>query len=68
MNDQPREAPVRTVLRRTEADHDDEVYDRSADVQILRLCRKLEADPSIRELIKTERGVGYSFSAPVEVG
>jgi two-component system OmpR family response regulator len=47
--------------------HDDEVYDRSVDVQILRLRRKLEADPSAPELIKTERGVGYVFAAPVRV-
>jgi DNA-binding response OmpR family regulator len=42
------------------------VYDRSIDVQILRLRRKLEANPSEPELIKTERGVGYIFAAPVE--
>jgi two-component system, OmpR family, response regulator len=47
--------------------HDDEVYDRSVDVQILRLRRKLEADPAAPELIKTERGVGYVFDAPVQV-
>jgi two-component system OmpR family response regulator len=47
--------------------HDDEVYDRSVDVQILRLRRKLEADPSAPELIKTERGVGYVFAVPVQV-
>ena len=47
--------------------HDDEVYDRSVDVQILRLRRKLEADPSAPELIKTERGMGYVFTAPVQV-
>jgi DNA-binding response OmpR family regulator len=47
--------------------HDDEVYDRSVDVQILRLRRKLEADPSAPELIKTERGAGYVFTAPVQV-
>ena len=46
--------------------HDD-VYDRSVDVQILRLRRKLEADPSTPGLIRTERGVGYIFSVPVEV-
>ena len=43
-----------------------EVYDRSIDVQILRLRRKLETDPSAPELIKTERGVGYLFAAPVQ--
>jgi two-component system, OmpR family, response regulator len=47
--------------------HDDEVYDRSVDVQILRLRRKLETNPTVPELIKTERGVGYVFAAPVEV-
>src|SRR5262249_17721187 len=34
--------------------HDNEVFDRSIDVQILRLRRKLEADPSAPALIKTE--------------
>ena len=46
--------------------HDEEVYDRSIDVQILRLRRKLEIDPSAPELIRTERGAGYMFAAPVE--
>jgi two-component system, OmpR family, response regulator len=46
--------------------HDEEVYDRSIDVQILRLRRKLEADPSTPALIKTERGAGYVFAAPVQ--
>jgi two-component system, OmpR family, response regulator len=47
--------------------HDNEVFDRSIDVQILRLRRKLESDPSAPSLIKTERGVGYVFASPVEV-
>jgi DNA-binding response OmpR family regulator len=42
------------------------VYDRSIDVQILRLRRKLEANPSDPQLIKTERGAGYIFTATVE--
>ena len=45
----------------------DEVYDRSIDVQILRLRRKIEGDPARPEFIKTERGAGYVFSVPVEV-
>jgi two-component system, OmpR family, response regulator len=44
-----------------------EVYDRSIDVQILRLRRKIERDPSQPQYIKTERGAGYIFDAPVEV-
>ena len=47
--------------------HSTEVYDRSIDVQILRLRRKIEADPANPQLIKTERGAGYSFCAPVKV-
>ncbi len=46
--------------------HED-VFDRSIDVQILRLRRKLEADPSEPRMIKTERGFGYTFALPVEV-
>jgi two-component system OmpR family response regulator len=47
--------------------HDEEVFDRSIDVQILRLRRKLEADPSDPKLVKTERGAGYVLAVPVEV-
>ena len=45
--------------------HED-VFDRSIDVQVLRLRRKLEADPSAPRAIQTERGVGYRFSLPVQ--
>lgn len=44
--------------------HDD-IYDRSIDVQILRLRRKIEADPNEPKLIRTERGAGYFFDAEV---
>ena len=47
--------------------YDNEVYDRAIDIQVLRLRRKSEADPSQPRFIVTERGVGYSFRAPVEV-
>jgi two-component system OmpR family response regulator len=47
--------------------HNAEVYDRSVDVQILRLRRKIEADASQPAYIKTERGSGYIFDTPVEV-
>ena len=47
--------------------HNAEVYDRSIDVQILRLRRKIEADPAHPQFITTERGVGYLFDAVVEV-
>lgn len=43
-----------------------DVSDRTIDVQILRLRRKLETDPSAPRIIQTERGVGYVFTLPVE--
>jgi DNA-binding response OmpR family regulator len=46
--------------------HNAEVYDRSIDVQILRLRRKIEPDPSNPRFIRTERGAGYVFQATVE--
>jgi two-component system OmpR family response regulator len=47
--------------------YDNEVYDRSIDVQVLRLRRKIEIDPSRPQFILTERGVGYLFNSPVEI-
>ena len=45
--------------------HDD-IYDRSIDVQILRLRRKVEESPNQPTLIRTERGAGYYLDSPVE--
>ena len=42
-----------------------EVYDRSIDTQIMRLRRKIEAEPTAPRFIRTERGTGYYFDAPV---
>lgn len=47
--------------------HNAEVYDRSIDVQILRLRRKVEPDPARPALIVTHRGAGYLFDAEVEL-
>ncbi|KAA3448001.1 DNA-binding response regulator [Mesorhizobium sp. SARCC-RB16n] len=44
-----------------------EISDRSIDVQILRLRRKLETDARAPRLIKTKRGVGYVFSIPAQL-
>jgi DNA-binding response OmpR family regulator len=46
--------------------HSDDVYNRSVNTQILRLRRKLEADPAKPRYICAERGAGYVFSVPVE--
>src|SRR6516165_413333 len=63
------EAPQRPLSRehllQATRVHED-VFDRSIDVQILRLRRKLERDPSAPRVIQTERGVGYVFAAAVE--
>jgi two-component system OmpR family response regulator len=65
-------APQRVLARERLLDlsrlHNDEVYDRSIDVQVGRLRRKLNAgDTPTVELIRTERGAGYVFTANVEV-
>jgi two-component system OmpR family response regulator len=46
--------------------HNDEVYDRSIDVQVGRLRKKIEAKGAVPPLIRTERGAGYVFTATVE--
>lgn len=46
--------------------HNAEVYDRTIDVQILRLRRKIEPDPAHPTYIRTERGAGYVFDAEVQ--
>ncbi|WP_368911999.1 response regulator [Taklimakanibacter deserti] len=63
----PKQILTREQLLSASHVHDEEVFDRSIDVQILRLRRKLEADPRDPKLIATERGVGYRFAVPVDV-
>src|SRR6202142_2054528 len=63
----PQRILTRDQLLEASRVYDNEVYDRSIDVQILRLRRKIEADASQPKFITTERGVGYSFSAPVDI-
>ena len=63
--DAPQRPLSREHLLQATRVHED-VFDRSIDVQILRLRRKLERDPSAPRVIQTERGVGYVFSVPVE--
>jgi len=43
-------------------------FDRSVDVQVGRLRRKIEADPADPQLIRTVRGGGYMFTPAVERG
>ncbi len=44
-----------------------EPFDRSIDVRIARLRRKIEADPTKPQVIKTVRGAGYIFATRGEV-
>ncbi|MEM1381800.1 MAG: response regulator [Pseudomonadota bacterium] len=51
-------APIpRTVLAQKELG----VFDRSIDVQVTRLRRKIEVDPRSPQFLKTVRGVGYAL-------
>jgi len=43
-------------------------YDRSIDVQVGRLRRKIESDPSRPSVIKSVRGAGYMLAANVSAG
>jgi two-component system, OmpR family, response regulator len=44
----------------------EDIFDRSINVQVLRLRRKLEPNPSAPRIIKTTHGSGYAFAVPVE--
>ncbi len=63
--DAPQRPLSREHLLQATRIHED-VFDRSIDVQVLRLRRKLESDPSTPSIIRTERGVGYVFALPVQ--
>jgi two-component system OmpR family response regulator len=64
------ESPQRVLSRDQLLDHSRlhgaEVYERSIDIQILRLRRKIEEDASDPRLIRTERGAGYLLDTRVE--
>lgn len=60
----PRRPLSREHLLQASRLHED-VFDRSIDVQILRLRRKMEIDPRAPRLIRTERGLGYLLDADV---
>jgi DNA-binding response OmpR family regulator len=63
--DAPERPLSREYLLQATRLHED-IFDRSVDVQVLRLRRKLEVDPKAPRVIRTERGVGYVFAIPVE--
>ena len=61
----PQRPLTREMLLQATRVHED-IFDRSIDVQVLRLRRKLGIDPNAPRAIETERGVGYIFTAIVE--
>jgi DNA-binding response OmpR family regulator len=63
--DAPQRPLTREQLLQATRVHED-ILDRSIDVQILRLRRKLKTDPTAPPFIQTQRGVGYVFAQPVE--
>ena len=62
------ENPNRTLMRswllEVTAHREAEAFDRAIDLRIMRLRRKIEADPAHPEAIRTVRGVGYMFVPP----
>jgi two-component system, OmpR family, response regulator len=60
----PQQPLTRDHLLHATRVHED-IYDRSIDIRVLRLRRKLEIDPSAPRIIQTERGIGYVFALPV---
>src|SRR5467141_3549445 len=63
--DAPQRPLSREYLLHATRVHED-IFDRSIDVQVLRLRRKLEVDATAPSFVRTERGVGYVFIPPVE--
>ena len=64
--ERPRRVLSRDRLLDLTKGRDAQPFDRSIDVQVSRLRRKIEADPKKPEVIKTVRSGGYIFTLPVE--
>jgi DNA-binding response OmpR family regulator len=57
----PNHAPSRETLLDLAYGYCSEPFDRSIDVRITRIRRKVERDPEKPQLIRTMRGAGYMF-------
>lgn len=62
----PRRVLSRDQLLDLTRSHGGDVFDRTIDVLVLRLRRKIEPNPHAPHLIRTERGAGYVFDTAVE--
>ncbi|PWC36235.1 response regulator transcription factor [Azospirillum sp. TSO35-2] len=61
----PKRVLSREHLQGSDLDRDDFPYDRSIDVRVSRIRKKIEDDPRTPRLIKTVYGAGYLFAADV---
>jgi two-component system OmpR family response regulator len=61
----PQQVLSRDDLSHIVAGRDHSAFDRTIDVQVGRLRRKIERDPREPEIIKTVRNGGYVFTSPV---
>ena len=59
----PKRVLTRDQLRRAIAGHGVEAFDRSVDILVARLRRKIEPDPRSPHFIQTMSGSGYKFNA-----
>ena len=62
--ERPNQALNRDRLLMLTRNRDWEPFDRSIDIRIARVRRKIEADPARPEAIRTVRGTGYMFVPP----
>jgi two-component system phosphate regulon response regulator OmpR len=62
--ERPNRALSRDQLLSLTQGRDWDPYDRSIDIRIARLRKKIETDPDKPQVIKTVRGVGYMFVPP----
>jgi DNA-binding response OmpR family regulator len=62
----PNRPLMRDWLLEVTAHREMEAFDRSIDLRITRLRRKIESDPAHPEAIRTVRGVGYMFVPPTD--
>ena len=63
--DNPNKVLSRDQLLNLAHNRDWEPFDRSIDIRITRLRRKIEPDPKKPQIIKTVRGAGYIYSVEV---
>jgi DNA-binding response OmpR family regulator len=66
--DHPKRALTRDQILQNVRGREAGTFDRSIDVQVGRLRRKIEVNPRRPELIKTVRSIGYMFDMDVQSG